>query len=195
MTHWAITHAALFGNKSSEWEETYIAWNDLFAAEGFTKDQLEAATIAVAKRFKVPVFASEHLNALREELRDIRKMDYERALRAARTMSPPCPDCQNQGMIHVPDPKHISACGEWDALTDPFEATTITAICDGCQVARLMGYQGQLISQYTTQVPNWRNLLARYLPIAGIRAKKLAATRESVLGEIRALYGRAAKIY
>ena len=88
MTHWAITHAALFGNKSSEWEETYIAWNDLFAAEGFTKAQLEAATIAVAKRFKVPVFASEHLNALREELRDIRKMDYERALRAARTMSP-----------------------------------------------------------------------------------------------------------
>ena len=194
MTYWAVDHATIFGNKTAEWEETYIAWDRLFKGQGYTDAHLSAATQAVAHRHKVPVFAAEHLNALKEELRDIRNMEHERALRAAQTMNPPCPDCKNHGMIWAPDPKHISADGEWDGFIDPFDGTTIRVICDGCQVARLMGYEGPTVSAYTPHVPNWRDLLARYRPIVEIRTRSLRADRNAVLSEIRALCGQMAQM-
>jgi len=190
---WTLSHATLFGNRGPEWKLTYAAWNGLFLAQGYTEAQIFEATAAVANRHKIPVFAAEHLNALKEELRDIRNRDHERALRAAQTMKPPCPDCNNRGMISVPDPKHISANGECDAFVDPFVGHTVKVVCDGCQVARLMGYQGQPISAYTPYVPNWRNLLARYRPIVEIRTRSLMADREAVLREIRAFCGQVTK--
>lgn len=164
--NWISKHATLFGNRTVDWEDTYAAWHEMFSTEGFTNAQLEAAVLAVAKRFKVPVFAAEHLNALREELRDIAIRNREAALKAAKAREPRCPHCKNMGTVWVPIGLNAQTIGQWSHQG-------CQCACDYCDIAKLEGFNDPALSTYEARFPEWRDHLqkARALRIERVNAE------------------------
>ncbi len=154
---WVLQHADFFNNRSMEWNSTYMVWKKFFADEGFTETELESATVAVFRRSKVPVFGAEHLNALKEELREIRRKAREAALKELQRR-PPCPVCSNGGTVRVPNRSLIDAAGNWD---DAKSQSLDWAVCDRCDSAKILGCGGLSLTDYESRVPNWRSLLAR----------------------------------
>lgn len=70
MTHkeWAAKHAELFGLDADKIKPTLQAWAKLFEAEGYTPEQLLAASVWIAGH-RPPRFLSDHLPNLVERLK------------------------------------------------------------------------------------------------------------------------------
>ena len=170
--NWILKHANFFNNRSEEWNATYAAWHEFFTEEGAKPAQLEAAVRAVAKRSKVPVFASEHLNALKEELREIRNRDYENTVKAARERTPRCSTCEFQATLIVPN-------GLSEATLETWMGQELSVVCDRCDMARIEGHRGMTLGEYEAKNPNWRELYARWNAIRSGQSKSAPSATET----------------
>ncbi len=100
---WTQQHSTIFGFSADE-ANMLVSWVKMFAREGFTPEELVAATNRLALAAD-PVWRRDHCNALVSLVRDGRK----KAIQA-----PPMPDdrgrhdlCGGTGLVIVPHPKTL----------------------------------------------------------------------------------------
>lgn len=155
---WANLHQAIFGNHSDSWLDTYRVWDRLFRLEGISESELEGAVLAVSRRPKIPRFAGEHLEAIREEIRALRlieeRKNYANALPGPGVGE--CALCGDAGLIcgmpHLDDIRH----GHW------FSGYTVGIVCR-CLKGKWFGEKCRPndqplmgIAEYETRNPYWR---------------------------------------
>lgn len=127
---WSDLHARLFGCQSENWRLTYGVWGNLFESEGRTNDQLTRAIIRVAQRPEIPAFASNHLQAIREELANL---DTAARAEVKRTESsalrPVCETCRGIGwVLGLPELADVED-GRWVAKNGVHYETSVVCQC------------------------------------------------------------------
>lgn len=139
---------------------TLQAWAHLFDTEGRTNEEMVQVVYAIARRDKLPSFAEEHLQAIREELR---RMDYERSMVAPVVINRArCPYCGDCGIVcGLPHSHHITHEGLWDATIGKLMYTQC-AKCDRCNVGRSIGGSMLTLTQYERDNPHWQMQLDFY---------------------------------
>lgn len=155
---WANLHQAIFGNHSDSWLDTYRVWDRLFRLEGISESELEGAVLAVSRRPKIPKFAGEHLEAIREEIKGLRlieeRKNYANALPGPGVGE--CALCGDAGLIcgmpHLDDIR----LGHW------FSGYTVGIVCR-CLKGKWFGEKCRPndqplmgIAEYETRNPYWR---------------------------------------
>lgn len=167
---WAVCHATRFGLHTEAAAAMVVEWADLFAAEGYSAGELEAASRWLATH-DPPRYPGDHLPALtarlravREEARAASRRERQEAVDAALAA---CPDCA-EGWATVP------------ALRE--DAGPLTVACS-CAAGRrqqdtwnaLLQRQGKglvlTLVAYEKLRPSWREEKARRLRLAVARAE------------------------
>ena len=161
---------------------TLQAWARMFEAEGRGSEDLITAAYAVAKRDKIPSFAEEHLEAIRQELR---RIDSDRALRSCTPHSQQeCPLCGNSGVVcGLPHSHFIDDNGFWRASTGGPEYTQAAA-CDRCIIGRSRP-SGKMcnLTQYEQVNPYWAEQLRYHRQYRALKAAALRATSQDPQAE------------
>lgn len=156
---------------------TLQAWARMFEAEGRGSEDLVTAAYAIARREKIPSFAEEHLEAIRQELR---RIDSDRALKApVLTNARECPVCGNAGVVcGLPHSRFIDDNGFWMASTGGPEYTQAAA-CDRCALGRSRP-AGQMcnLTQYEQVNPYWAEQLRYHRQYRTLKAQALRATAQ-----------------
>ena len=153
-TPWWEVYRGLGFMSGAKQEQTLQAWAQMFEAEGRDEADLIAAAYAIARREKIPSFAEEHLQAIRQELR---RMDADRAFRQPSVINrQPCPMCGDVGVVcGLPHLRYLDQAGFWMASTGGPEYKQAAA-CDRCIVGRSKP-AGQMcnLTQYERENPHW----------------------------------------
>lgn len=128
--NWWDIHARLFGCSGENWAQTYALWNEVFRAEGRSNRELIAAVLATARREKIPNWGTEHLQAIRDELRlaDHQAREKERLDRQALPW-PSCGHCRGAGWIcGLPHLEQI-VDGKWNPGMGTHQTQAVTCSC------------------------------------------------------------------
>lgn len=124
---WQEIHVRLYSTPGDKWWETYAIWARLFDAEGWTDDQVVDAVYRTARRSVLPRFAPEHLQAIREELRNIVREQSE--LRWKESGEIGCPSCSSVGWIcDLPHIEHVID-GRWTQHLGVYYTQAVCCFC------------------------------------------------------------------
>lgn len=157
---WAKRHALIFG--FAERDALMMAsWRELFAAAGYTYDELSEATRHLALHV-LPRFPNEHLAAIQTRIRESRAVDR----RCEDADRPTCVRCGGTGMLSVP---HLAGVvgDEWRPLRVVAATYYTRAVRCSCERGRFGRFtsprQGDLmgLDEYEQRNPHWRVQLAR----------------------------------
>jgi hypothetical protein len=157
-TPWWEVYRSLGFMAGQRQEQTLQAWAALFEAEGRDNADLVQVAYAIAKREKIPSFAEEHLEAIRQELR---KLDAARQERQPVVRNhAPCQFCGDTGVVcGLPHSRYITAAGFWTAIVGGPHYTQC-AKCDRCAVGKA-ARTGDMctLTQYEMRNPYWQHQL------------------------------------
>jgi len=174
---WWEVYRSLGFMSGARQEQTLQAWARMFEAEGRDEADLIAAAYAIARREKIPSFAEEHLQALRQELR---RIDGERAHRTPSVYNrQPCALCGDTGVVcGLPHLRYLDAGGYWMASIGGPEYTQAAA-CDRCTIGRSKP-AGQMctLTQYEQENPHWLAQLNYHRDYRAERSAALRAARQ-----------------
>ena len=173
---WYELYQSLGFMSSGKQLATLQAWGRLFDQEGRTNEEMTQAVYAIARRDKLPSFAEEHLQAIREELR---RMDYESSMVAPVVVNrAPCPLCFDCGIVcGLPHSRQITNDGVWTG-TIGGPASTQCAKCDRCNVGRSIGGGMITLTQYERANPHWPLQLEFYRQYKSLENEKDRVARK-----------------
>lgn len=106
---WAEKHALTFAMNDDAFLQTLLSWEDLFAAAGYSREDLASATTALATS-GVQLQRWDHLAAITKHVRERKAVE--------RRDAPPddprgkCATCEGTGFVVVPHPEGVVE-GEW----------------------------------------------------------------------------------
>lgn len=165
---WMELHQAIFGCWGDGWASTYLTWDQLFQGEGWPESWIGAAVQRVALREKLPEFATQHLQALREELTSMRRADRMARQTAAAQLPAPdakniCTHCKDSGWAcGLPHIQSIDSEGNWTG-----QRYTMACPCTcwkGRKVHESFRVNQQPVlslGEYMQRNPSWRHQLQR----------------------------------
>jgi hypothetical protein len=159
---WVEYHAVLFGLDGEGETRTLLAWRETFAAQGFTAEELRAASLHLAR--DPPRYREEHLRRLQEVIHGRRAAVRRSAdlLREAEESEWVCPHCHACGWASVPHPRFLVE-GEWRA-DGGGRLHTVAVLCScnrGRREAELHAKAGPLtLATYELRNPLWREQVA-----------------------------------
>jgi hypothetical protein len=186
---WADHHAGLFGFVRPEEQVMLRKWCELFRGEGFTADELRRATDHIAAN-DPPVWRSEHLQALRDRVRELRNPKP-----APPPDEPPpgdcgtCRDCGGTGRVIVPAVGLRTAGG--NTVTRPGATAAVVCRCPLGRwfASRCMAWDGSsyrlpmlVLDAYERDRPDWRREADQEREAA--RLKVQAGGLDAALGQI-----------
>lgn len=192
--NWQDFHARLFGCSGENWSHTYLIWSDLFADEGIPNDSLIEAIKQIARRDKIPSYANEHLQAIREELANLRneyRLSRQRLLTSSVQAS--CSLCRGIGwVIGLPHLEQVID-GEWDPGSFGYQTQAVACSCYIGQQRKTgvdQHWQSQIIhkgkslmtlDEYTLKNPNYSHQIAKRerARAAENRTRQLAARADT----------------
>ena len=205
---WADRHGTIFGFRAFESDFAMLdAWFDAFAAAGYGRADLDAATAALSQQ--PPKCRSDHLAAIHRAARERReKVRLAEQQRAAAHPDPAevgvCSECGDGGWVVVPHPRHVVA-GEWVAGFMGYRP--LAAVACACPTGRRRldlwdersaDYQRRVprpmaLDYYRVRVcPGWRAMMAADLAarLALNRADAVTAKADEVGGPLAAVMRR-----
>lgn len=175
-TPWWEVYQSLGFMTSGKQLATLQAWGRLFDQEGRTNEEMTQAVYAIARRDKLPSFAEEHLQAIREELRAID--ESQRQQEPVVVNRAPCPFCYDCGIVcGLPHSRQITNDGVWTG-TIGGPASTQCAKCDRCNVGRSIGGNMITLTQYESRNPHWSLQLEFYRQYQALESEKDRVARK-----------------
>lgn len=108
-TRWASRHCEIFCLHGEQVLTSFLAWRDLFAAAGYTEQDLVAATAKMAVG-RPPRYASEHRLAIQRVVAELHAIELRREI--DRPDRGQCATCNGSGRVTVPHLAGVSG-GEW----------------------------------------------------------------------------------
>ncbi|GIW81473.1 MAG: hypothetical protein KatS3mg105_3280 [Gemmatales bacterium] len=157
----------IFGLTFAEDTAMFAAWEAVFEANGYSLEELEAATNEIARSSTPPRTRAEHLAEINRIIRQRRRnQGVVNEDLSAKEVFWTCPDCDSCGWVTVPHPKAY-VDGVWQP---PFWSAAVTCHClRGIQ--RLESYRGgdsgiqvpMSLTAYEARFPNWREEWNRFV--------------------------------
>lgn len=175
-TPWWEVYRSLGFMSGQRQEQTLQAWAALFDAEGRDNADLVQVAYAIARREKMPSFAEEHLEAIRQELRKLDTLRQERL--PVVSNHAPCQLCGDTGVVcGLPHSRYITPEGFWAAIVGGPHYTQC-ARCDRCAVGRA-ARTGDMctLTQYEMVNPHWQHQLDSWQQYAEAQQAAWSATR------------------
>jgi hypothetical protein len=129
---WVLHHATLFGMDTDPEKKTLLSWRELFVVQlGYSREEMFAASDAVATSLPVPRFRNEHLDRLQAAVQKHRRETLTRRREAEAAFvaeQSECPLCLGCAWVTVPHPRDV-VDGEW------LGKHTLAVLC-GCPLGR-----------------------------------------------------------
>jgi hypothetical protein len=186
---WTKYHGTAFGFATEAEGKMLLSWCNLFREMGITPDELRSATASLAAN-DPPVWRSEHFQALRDRVRELRQPPKP----APPPDEPPpgdcgtCRDCGGTGRVIVPAVGLRTAGG--NVITRPGSTGAVVCRCplgrwfaDRCRVNTPAGERGMLtLEAYERYRPDWRREADQEREAA--RLKVQAGGLDAALGQI-----------
>jgi hypothetical protein len=186
---WAGWHATAFGFQTEAEGKMLLSWTGLFRDLGITPGELAAASKDLAAR-DPPIWRSEHLQALRDRVRQLRNPPPPRPPdEPAPGDCGTCRDCGGTGRVIVPAGGVKTANG--NAVSRPGSTAAVTCRCAlGRWFADRPGDRPALLSleAYERWNPDWRRQVDAERHAGRLRAE--AAGLDRSLGKVLAGIGR-----
>ena len=174
--NWAQQHAAIFGHRTADWTETYKIWHRLWAAQGYTMEEMIQAVVTVARRVTLPNYPREHFGALCETLLAARQ-DLIRKPPINPDDKGTCCTCGDTANVIVPHFRNYNSDGHWMRNIPPHQGYDVAVICDRCQLGARRNMRGMRLSEYEKNFPQWKREVAKYREI--LKSRTIAYTHHA----------------
>ncbi len=206
-SQWIAHHASLFGMNADDDKAMLLAWVDLFAARGFTADELRRASdeYALAPSAKRGKYRTEHPPALEEIAHRHRQARRAREDPEAVAHEGWCSLCRDTGHVEVPWAGLFRGGGK-ARRREPEDSEHLGMVYCSCRVGRRMRHDMQeyldrlaqsdaaryanaylvTFEEYSQRCPYWRERLAdiRERQRLRQRSRALAETQDRQRGEL-----------